>query len=85
MQHTVIFADDHVLDGFTGPGHVHGVGQVRPAQARVVDLVLQHLVRVEAYHPRNIIILCTTPGMSLLCVQPPEYHPAYDARHIIIL
>eukprot|EP00967_Tisochrysis_lutea_P119409 scaffold194843_cov17-Tisochrysis_lutea.AAC.3 len=27
---TIVLADDHVLDGFAGASHVHGVGQLLP-------------------------------------------------------
>ncbi len=60
---TVVLADDHVLDGLTWAGHVHGVGQVRPAQAGVVGLRLEHLVRQEAHLARNVVILyCALRG-----------------------
>ena len=40
LECTIVAADDHVLDGFSGPGHVHAVRQVGPSQARVVHLLL---------------------------------------------
>ena len=57
MRRTVVLADDHVLDGLARAGHVHGVGQVGPAQARVVHLLLQHLVRVVAHDAWDVIVL----------------------------
>ena len=54
---TVVAADDHVLDGLPGAGHVHAVGQVGPPQARVVHFLLEHLVCAKPHNSWNIIIL----------------------------
>jgi len=43
VRAAVVLADDHVLDGLAGARHVHGVGQVRPRDARVLRLLLQDL------------------------------------------
>lgn len=57
MLLTIVAADDHVLDGFPGPGHVHAVGQVRPPQLGVVHLLLQHLIRAVPHNAGDVIIL----------------------------
>ena len=54
---TVVLADDHVLDGLPGSGHVHRVGQIRPPQAGVGGLRLEHLVRQEADLPGDVVVL----------------------------
>lgn len=46
-----------MLDGFPGPGHVHAVGEVGPAQLGVGHLLLQHLIGAESHYPRDVIIL----------------------------
>lgn len=54
---TVVLADDHVLNGLPGSCHVHGVGQVCPADGRVVDFLLEHLISVVAHNAWDVIIL----------------------------
>ena len=46
-----------MLDGLPGPGHVHRVGQVRPVDPRVVDLGLEHLIRVVPHQARDVVVL----------------------------
>jgi len=55
---TIVLADDHVLNGLAGSSHVHGVGQVCPADGGVTDLLLQNLIRVVAHDARDVVILC---------------------------
>jgi hypothetical protein len=43
---------------------VHGVGQVRPADAGVVDLPLQHLVGVVAHNAWNVVILAAAAAAA---------------------
>mmetsp|Transcript_16062 Transcript_16062/g.39988 ORF Transcript_16062/g.39988 Transcript_16062/m.39988 type:complete len:408 (+) Transcript_16062:224-1447(+) len=62
VRAAVVLADDHVLDGLTGARHVHGVGQVRPAQARVVGLRLEHLVRLVAHVAGDVVVLGGAAG-----------------------
>lgn len=57
MLLTIVFPDDHMLDGFSGSSHVHGVWQVCPAEAWVVDFFLQDLVRPVSDYAWNVIIL----------------------------
>lgn len=57
MTLTIIAADDHVLDGFSGAGHVHAVGQVGPPQLGVVHLLLQNLICAEPHNAGNVVIL----------------------------
>ena len=54
---TIVLADEHVLDGLSRAGHVHAVRQVRPPQARVGDLVLQHLVCAIPHDAGDVVIL----------------------------
>ena len=42
------------LDSFSGSGHVHGVGQVGPGDARVGSLDFQHLWREEGRRERGV-------------------------------
>lgn len=73
--HTVILADDHVLDGFPRAGHVHGVRQVCPSKFGVVDLLFQHLVCVVPHYPRNVIVL----HRSTFCIAAHRDQPAQKA------
>mmetsp|Transcript_21426 Transcript_21426/g.36564 ORF Transcript_21426/g.36564 Transcript_21426/m.36564 type:complete len:204 (-) Transcript_21426:12-623(-) len=54
----IVLADDHMLDGLTRAGHVHGVGEVGPAQAGVVHLGLEHFVGLVTDGAWDVIILC---------------------------
>ena len=62
MRAAVVAADDHVLQGFTGTRHVHGVGQVGPANPVVVHLSGQALVGLEADGTRNVVLLSGATG-----------------------
>ena len=44
-----VLTDNHVLDGLTWPGHVHGVGQVGPKHPFILRLLLQNLVSLVAH------------------------------------
>mmetsp|Transcript_133441 Transcript_133441/g.426595 ORF Transcript_133441/g.426595 Transcript_133441/m.426595 type:complete len:527 (-) Transcript_133441:352-1932(-) len=46
-----VLADDHVLDGLAGAGHLHAVGQVGPAEHRVLllGLLAQGLVGLDTH------------------------------------
>mmetsp|Transcript_22925 Transcript_22925/g.43643 ORF Transcript_22925/g.43643 Transcript_22925/m.43643 type:complete len:264 (+) Transcript_22925:71-862(+) len=59
---SVVLADDHVLDGFTGSCHVHGVRQVGPENLGVGRLLLQHLVRLVAHCTGDVISLGGAAG-----------------------
>mmetsp|Transcript_11489 Transcript_11489/g.70638 ORF Transcript_11489/g.70638 Transcript_11489/m.70638 type:complete len:410 (-) Transcript_11489:313-1542(-) len=58
----VVFSDDHVLDRFSGPRHVHGVRQVRPVDVRVVHLLLQDLVRLITHDTWDVVVLGGSAG-----------------------
>ena len=58
----VVLADDHVLQGLPGAGHVHGVGQVGPADARVGHLGGQALVGGEAHLAGDVVLLGGATG-----------------------
>lgn len=45
------------MDGLPGPRHMHRVGEVGPADTRVIDLSLQNLVGVITDRARDVIVL----------------------------
>jgi hypothetical protein len=90
------FAPRPHLDGLAGPRHVHGVGQVRPAQLRVGHLLLQHLVRAVPHHARDVVVLSRTGAeryqqaaspiatievLLQLCERVAPRHPARRTIH----
>ena len=59
MRGSKVFSDDHMLDGFSRPGHFHGVGKVRPPEVvtcplLVLGLLLQHFIRLDAGWPVDV-------------------------------
>ena len=50
-----VLSDDHVLNGFTRSGHVHGVWKVFPEDARVGGFLLQDFVGLVSDSSRNIV------------------------------
>mmetsp|Transcript_37207 Transcript_37207/g.51638 ORF Transcript_37207/g.51638 Transcript_37207/m.51638 type:complete len:266 (+) Transcript_37207:435-1232(+) len=78
VRASIILANYHVLNGLTRSSHVHGVGQVSPADGVVVELLLQHLVSPEAGDAWDVVILSGPAGrvhqadgvvLDVLCVQ----------------
>mmetsp|Transcript_9704 Transcript_9704/g.58842 ORF Transcript_9704/g.58842 Transcript_9704/m.58842 type:complete len:258 (+) Transcript_9704:1592-2365(+) len=62
MGATVVFADNHMLNGFPRTGHVHGVGKICPAHLGVVHFLLKDLIGVITDDTWNIVVLSGTTG-----------------------
>jgi hypothetical protein len=55
-----VLTDDHVLNGFTGSGHVHGVRKVFPLDTRIGSFFLEDFVSLVTDFTRDIIGLGRT-------------------------
>mmetsp|Transcript_25471 Transcript_25471/g.53020 ORF Transcript_25471/g.53020 Transcript_25471/m.53020 type:complete len:275 (-) Transcript_25471:91-915(-) len=55
-----VLSDNHVLNGLTGSGHVHGIRQVLPLDTRVGGFFLEHFVSLVTNFTRDIISLSRT-------------------------
>ena len=64
---TEILPDDHVLDGFPGPSHLHGVREVRPPEVLtrpllVLGLLLQDFIGLDSRGPVDVAGLGRATG-----------------------